>query len=150
MSPELISAMAVLKGAVAREEMSIRLYSRALDAFENPEARKVLSFLRAEEMTHLKKLKQALEQKPEQVIGSPGAEAEYTQVKAAAPASLSEAKTPGQIVAFAIRHEEKSIEYFSRYVDAFRGTALGDLFDLLRREERLHREKLLSAFSQYL
>jgi rubrerythrin len=145
----LLSIESVIRDCIERERLSVRLYTKAMDLVTDPTSRKLLEAFRAEEVNHIKLLKQALENKGESKLGTVQTEADYSS-GSGAPIDIDENATPGQLVLFAIQHEERAIDYFTRYVTTFRGTELGELFERLLREEESHREKLKTKFARYL
>ena len=148
MSDDLITIRSVLESCVRREEMSVRLYDRALGAVKDPAARAVLQTLRDEEAEHQRLLAQALKEGRTDLLGRKEVSEKTLSVIPPAEIALDKNAGPLDILTFAILHEEKSMDYFSRYVDAFRGTRLGRLFERLRRDEESHRQKLEVEFQR--
>lgn len=143
MSPEsILSVRSILEGCIERERLSVLLYDRAGKTVKDEKGRELVSRIRNEELLHVKKLKAVLETGNPEILGSKPLP-EQAGPAPKTPPSLEPDASPKQIIAFAIRHEEVAIEYYSRYVDAFRTTELGDLFERLRKEEQSHREKLV-------
>ena len=148
MSDDLISIRSVLESCIQREALSVRLYARALAVVRNPAARQMLATLRDEEAEHQKLLTQALAAGRTDLLGQKEVSEKTLSVIPPAQISLGKDSTALDILAYAIVHEEKSMDYFSRYVDAFRGTRLGRLFERLRRDEEAHRQKLEVEFQR--
>ena len=138
----ILSIRSVLESCLERERMSIRLYDRALEIVKGQASLQILQKLRREEGNHARLLTGALEGGGIDVLGQKELSGRLFVAPKAEP-TLAEGSSPGNVIAFAVRHEERSIEYYSRYLDAFRGTELGELFARLRGEEEAHREKLL-------
>lgn len=138
----VLSIRSVLENGIEREKMSIRTYDRALKTVKDEPGRELLKRLRHEEAVHARLLKEAMESDRIELIGGKPL-SEAPPDAPAEKASLADDARPENILAFAIRQEESAIEYYSRYVDTFRGTELGELFRRLLREEEAHREKLI-------
>lgn len=139
---EIFSLATILQSCIDREKMSVRLYHRALEVVTNPAARKMIEMLRQEEVRHAQLLKEVLDHRNPELLGNDEQLTLGNSEITKSEARIDALSTPVDILKFAISHEEKSIEYFSRYVDTFRGTELGGLFARLKIEEEKHREKL--------
>jgi rubrerythrin len=146
---ELFSVKKILEGCIERENFSARLYKRAIDVVEDPEGKSLLDRMRIDELRHAKQLDHALETGTTDQMGKGDPAAFGAPLSKGPVPELDEKSTPVQIITFGIFHEEKAIEYYSRYVDVFRGTELGDLFEQLRKEELFHREKLAKFLKAY-
>jgi rubrerythrin len=148
MSDDLLTVRSVLESCVGREEMSVKLYDRALDVVKDPAARAILKALRDEEAEHVRAFKEALTTGRADLLGQKEVAEKTLSIIPPAKVPLDKTATPVDVLTFAILHEEKSMDYFARYVDAFRGTRLGRLFERLRREEEGHRQKLEVEFQK--
>jgi rubrerythrin len=148
MSDEILSVRSVLESCIQREVMSVALYDRAIAEIPKPDVQRLMGILREEEVTHQKLLTEALSAGKPSMLGQKIPPKVSTTVRPKKQIALEDVKTPKELIEYAISHEEKSIDYFSRYVDAFRGTNLGNLFERLRREEEAHRVKLLAEYEK--
>lgn len=148
---DVLSVSSILEGCIERENMSVSLYTRALEIVKDPSSRGILKKLRSDEANHAKLLTAALEADHTEMIGNNRIAAETPSSEAGGKnVDFSEKTKPKEIIAIAIFHEEKAIDYFTRYVDTFRGTELGELFELLRKEEEVHRAKLIKMSEMYI
>lgn len=140
----------ILESAIERERMSARMYDRFLNVVKDPEAVEWVKKMRTEEVRHAKQLKKVLETGNTDLLGQKKVSATPPSgsVKPE-PKDLTENSKAIDIIKFAIYHEEKAIDYYSRYIDAFKGTAVGDLFEELKKEEEGHRQKLLKLVPRY-
>lgn len=148
---DVLSVSSILEGCIERENMSVSLYTRAMEIVKDPSSRGILKKLRNDEANHAKLLTAALEADHTEMIGNNQIAAETPSSEAGGKnVDFSEKTKPKEIIAIAIFHEEKAIDYFTRYVDTFRGTELGELFELLRKEEEVHRAKLIKMSEMYI
>jgi len=142
MSIELYDPFEIIDVAIGREEMSVRIYADAQKIVKDAKSRQVLSRMQNEEMRHKKLLVQVKSSKDFGKLGKPAVSGKLPKVNVAKEKTLRKDATIKDILLFAIGHEERAIDYYSRYLDVFRGTSIGELFGRLKSEEEQHREQL--------
>lgn len=144
-----LSVRSILEGCIERERMSAGLYKKAQDIVKVENSIELLKKLRAEEIRHEKLLREAMESGRPEVLGNKPLSDVHVPLKNIPDIELNEKSRPKDVLLFAIKHEERAVDYYARYVDAFRGTETGELFERLRKEEESHREKLERVLQKY-
>ncbi|MDP8256419.1 MAG: ferritin family protein [Candidatus Alcyoniella australis] len=142
MSPELLDPKQIIAAAINREQLSARNYETMLQIVRNPQSQKIINRLRNEELRHKRLLTQALSSGELERIGKPQVSGKLPKPEQLGDESVDSGSSPREVLQFALMHEQRAVEYYARYVDIFQGTAIGELFVRLKREEEGHREQL--------
>ena len=138
-----------LATCIERENLSEKLYLDAMNRVEDPASKKILERMAREERKHAALLQRALETGRIDGLSASDHRPPTASPNTRASREITTKSRPADVFAYAIEKEERSIDYYQRYLDAFRGTEFAELFERLIREEENHRQQAERLFVQY-
>ncbi len=147
---ELFEVEEMIRNFINREKLSHEMYEKLSKRVEDPKAQETILSLAADELTHARLLEKVLSDKKLEHLGK-----REPPVRTGPPIRVPEIpeitpqSTVKEVIAFAIHHEDRAVQYYSRYMDVFRDTGLFDLFQRMKREEEGHKERLEQIFVKH-
>ncbi|MCZ7585919.1 MAG: hypothetical protein M5R36_22770 [Deltaproteobacteria bacterium] len=144
---EIFDLGEMIRKALNREVLSRDLYRSWEGKFGDEAANRVIHMLARDEEGHIKMLEMTLEDGNLGRIGK-----RENKARTAAPprvpdvAEITPKCTAKELIAYAIHHEDRAVQYYARYMDIFRETPLQEFFTRMKREEEMHKERLETLF----
>ena len=150
MTGKLLTFKDAIKVAVKEEIKAYNLYMETRNKVSASGTKKMLEELAEMEKKHRKILEKVLAEQVSDVLGrkipeqSPGIADFLIEVE------LKENATPQEVMIFAIKAEQKAINFYTDLKKQFAGTELESLFDRLAAEEKGHKVKLEVEYDEYV
>lgn len=143
---EIFDLDEMIKKAINREKLSFELYKKWRGRLKDENGNKALGMLMRDEESHAKLLEMTLADKNFDRLGRKDAPRKGPPLKIPEVQEISDSSTAKEVIAFAIHHEERAVQYYSRYMDTFRDTPLYEFFSRMKLEEEKHRDRLEVIF----
>lgn len=143
---EIFDLDEMIKKSVNRERLSYEMYKQWKGRLKDENGNKALAMLMREEEGHIKLLELTLADKKFDRLGRRDQPRKGPPLRIPDVHEITEDTTAKEVIAFAIHHEERAVQYYSRYMDTFRDTPLFEFFAHMKVEEEKHKDRLEAIF----
>jgi len=142
MSRKIKTVKEVLAVAIKKEIEAYSLYLSTSKKVASPGTKQMLEELAEQEKDHQKILEKVVQENKYQGLGAEIPKASLGIADFLVASALKKNATPQEVLIFAMKEEEKAMNFYSSLKAQFSGTHLETLFEKLAREEKGHKIKL--------
>ena len=133
--------------AIEKEEMSCKFYSQASRIVKDKKVQDLCVWLSQEEKKHIQILKKFTEDHDSHFLHQTLEESNWIDTKVIR--EIHSEMNLGNILILAIKHEKKSLDFYSKMSDYSKDGQCSELFGLLAKEEKKHLLKLNHTLSNF-
>lgn len=131
-----------LRVAINEEVKAYNLYKKTSEKVKNEGSRQMLTELANEEMKHRKILEEIVTSEDYKALGNKIDHNRMGIAEFLDPTELKASASPQEVLIFAIKEEEKALNFYNTMKADFAGTDLEEVFGRLATEEFGHKQKL--------
>lgn len=137
-----ITVKQALEIAINEEKKAYQLYMETSEKLTNLGSKQMLSELAQQELGHQKTLEKIITAEKYELLGKNIDQNRLGISEFLDSSELHAHANPQEVLIFAIKEEEKAINFYVEMKADFSGTELEKVFERLAAEERLHKQRL--------
>ncbi len=139
-----------LRVAINEEVKAYNLYKKTSEAVSNAGSRRMLTELANEEMKHRKILQEIVTREDYKALGNKIDQNRVGIAEFLDQIELKGSASPQEVLIFAIKEEEKALNFYNAMKADFSGTDLEEVFGRLAIEEFGHKQKLEQEYEDHI
>lgn len=139
-----------LRVAINEEVRAYNLYKKTSEKVKNAGSRQMLSELANEEMKHRKILEGIVVSENYKALGNKIDQNRVGIAEFLEATELQENASPQEVLIFAMKEEEKALNFYNALKTDFAGTDLEEVFGRLATEEFGHKQKLEQEYEDQI